>query len=714
MSANSFSFPPPPPPPRASYLEPPPGNTYTRGRGDRRWERGSRARGRGNSQRSLRGATHCHEQSSLHPAGPGFSDGNQLGGSYPLPNYPSVQQPQYSADPHNIYNSPHPSYVPVAPPSNPHQTNTYHLPNYQAVQPHPAPHPYNSLNYNAQAQQYPYQLPVEHPPHSSSRFASPPVTVGPPIRMGFGSQHGIGSRPMLQPHHGNFNQMKGRQLSGKRPPHQKNTYGHQSGRQRSPNRQRDGREPHDKGGNADYLGAFQGSTRRTQVAPAVPSFGNPLPLKPPAPEPETKKPKKKRKRRVNQLGLTPNADEHVSSSEEEEVDEELRLATTNGKAITGQQLEFTYKGQTSTLQSSDDIASWIEERKKRFPTAARKAENEERLRRLRDEQEEKMKQALKAAKLLERQKKTLEKDKQALEEEKQEAAAKAKLKVEKLRQKLKKEERRIAKAEAKSLKRSTSPDAREESASKAKRRRIKSDLVLDQIKKDVHVPTEVKLTAVGHVTEPSRANGTNGSFFDTSMISEKGEADPSNLIADPLTPTSQPAVLDHEGKAQPKPDTARSEKKDEENGVPDFPSSSDISVSSEDLSYDEDDDTSSGGSSSLSGTDSDAEGPENVSSRHRGPGKIPPPKRVSRQDKAICRDFLRSGRCRRGRRCRWRHALPDRAQKGGGEQEMPYRVQRKSLHQRLVEQELEKERQEKKKIEQHERELKNDTPTTAE
>lgn len=37
-------------------------------------------------------------------------------------------------------------------------------------------------------------------------------------------------------------------------------------------------------------------------------------------------------------------------------------------------LQFEYRGQTSTLQSSSDIAAWIEERKKRFPTKARAAE----------------------------------------------------------------------------------------------------------------------------------------------------------------------------------------------------------------------------------------------------------------------------------------------------------------------------------------------------
>lgn len=59
----------------------------------------------------------------------------------------------------------------------------------------------------------------------------------------------------------------------------------------------------------------------------MPSFSNPLPLKPPIPQLEDKKPSKKKKRRVNQLGLTPKDQEHISSSEEEDADEEVKLAT---------------------------------------------------------------------------------------------------------------------------------------------------------------------------------------------------------------------------------------------------------------------------------------------------------------------------------------------------------------------------------------------------
>jgi hypothetical protein len=68
---------------------------------------------------------------------------------------------------------------------------------------------------------------------------------------------------------------------------------------------------------------------KTQVAPAVPSFGIPLPLKPPAPL-ETGR-KRKKKRRHNQLGLTPKALEHESSEEEgNDIDEEAKLAVAAG------------------------------------------------------------------------------------------------------------------------------------------------------------------------------------------------------------------------------------------------------------------------------------------------------------------------------------------------------------------------------------------------
>ena len=80
--------------------------------------------------------------------------------------------------------------------------------------------------------------------------------------------------------------------------------------------------------------------------------------------------------------------------------------------------------------------------------------------------------------------------------------------------------------------------------------------------------------------------------------------------------------------------------------------SSDISSSDED-----DDSTSSEGSSSSSD-----DAPETAPSKRDGPVRVPPPKRENpnAKDRNICRHFLKSGRCPRGEKCRFRHELPEK------------------------------------------------------
>lgn len=115
-----------------------------------------------------------------------------------------------------------------------------------------------------------------------------------------------------------------------------------------------------------------------QASPPVPSFGGPLPfaaMPPPPQGPKILRRKDQRKR--NQLGLTPNTEGYESSEkvEEDDQDEEARFASA-ACSLTGQVsvLQVSYKGHTSTLQSSSDIAIWIAERKRRFPTKERVAE----------------------------------------------------------------------------------------------------------------------------------------------------------------------------------------------------------------------------------------------------------------------------------------------------------------------------------------------------
>ena len=64
------------------------------------------------------------------------------------------------------------------------------------------------------------------------------------------------------------------------------------------------------------------------------------------------------------LGLMRNADD---SESENDGDEEAALT---GNAQDG--LSIEYKGSTSTLRTSADIAAWIAERKRKYPTAAKR------------------------------------------------------------------------------------------------------------------------------------------------------------------------------------------------------------------------------------------------------------------------------------------------------------------------------------------------------
>ncbi|KAI4160723.1 MAG: hypothetical protein L6R39_000182 [Caloplaca ligustica] len=556
MSANSFAFPPPPPPPPQALNTqyPSTGNTFSRGRGDKRWDRGSRGRGRGNTYRASRGGGQHFGDNTQHITNHVVNHENQ--GGYPLPNYPSLQQNQYPPDLRNTYDNPPPTYPPVAGLPAPQQTHPPYPIAYPNAQLQSNPYSHPASGYYPQPQQHHQYQPQSSISHLDHGYASPPVTMGPPIRLGFGGQQDIDQRPYIHQEHASLGGTS--HAFDTRPTYQAgSSYGSRGGQRTYPNQQGGGRgrgrgflHPNRRG-NSGAANAQTVSSRKTEVAPVVPSFGNPLPLKPPTPQTEEKKPKKKKKRRINQLGLTPMDDEHISSSEEEDGDEELKLAAAVGTAgAASQQLQFTYKGQTSKLQSSSDIASWVEERKKRFPTAARKAENEARLQKLKQEQED-IKDARKIERLRERQLKTLEKDKRAV-------AEKAKAKVEKLRRKLEKEERRVAKAEAKSLKRSAAPEP-EVSSREAKRLRSQSDKKVESVENHSESSASVEPTKFLEeggrpfatvIVGPCSPRGAHQRPADDSQaIPEKIKEEPPSLTIGPLTPTSQPAMPEHETEA---------------------------------------------------------------------------------------------------------------------------------------------------------------------
>lgn len=361
----------------------------------------------------------------------------------------------------------------------------------------------------------------------------------------------------------------------------------------------------------DHNAAFSkphATVPRTPAPPPVPSFGNPLPSKPPPAADATRKPKK-RKRKHNQLGLTPKTDEHESSEEEEDVDEESKLAQVSTGAAP---LQFTYKGQTATLQSASDIAAWIAERRKKFPTAARV------------EEKKKAADEVKAARDAARREKEKAKVKESepkvgegFADPALDAAMKAQRKADKIRRNLDREQKRFAKAEA-----------------AAEAARLKVEALQKQAKGlDADQPQQNGVPGGDShaASSDSVENGESASLHTTGV--------PSKLEILPDDTSASAAAVDA---------TA-----DRLNGAIDL--SSDGS--------DSNDWTSSSGSESESDSGSeDDSAPEEVTSRRQGPERVRPPPREGKRQQ-LCRHFARNGQCNRGDKCKFSHEVSERGPK---------------------------------------------------
>lgn len=345
MSSQQFVFPPPPPPPATPQATSPHihqrassnGRSHsTRGRGNRS-DRGFQGRGRGHG--NVKFGSRGGNNNNRYQQGTGYPSSS----SYPLPEYPSVQQPQHLTNLNNGYNQ-HPSTYSPTVFSTPNNRATYdniqhssqHPPQYLNSNPTPATYsltsfsygtsyvPHDSRNYSAgpprndtpsqpviQGHPIIVRLPSSHPESYQNGYIkpqlySPPVSIGQPSSQF--SSPANNRPPFSQPQSSLHNQRDSTNLFS----------GHRS-----------------RGQKRGHQDAFSRSTAsikpviKTQVAPAVPSFGIPLPVKPPAALETIRK--RKKKRRHNQLGLTPQTVDHESSEEDgNDVDEEARLAVAAG------------------------------------------------------------------------------------------------------------------------------------------------------------------------------------------------------------------------------------------------------------------------------------------------------------------------------------------------------------------------------------------------
>lgn len=356
MSGHQFTFPPPPPaPPKASQSYPSVPQPFAGPNGHRGREDSRDYANRGHSQGFNRGARRgghfgplqsnsSYGDPSLNidkrhssPPGAGYNvltnDYRRIG--YPLLTYPSVQLPQFPINLHHGYGPQNPAFPANARPPQPAHPANRNI-SYQS---HNGQHHYPSRGYGPSAPTIQAPLPAAQTNNSSqtNMHAGQPILMGPPIRMGFDAlRNGSQSQQHAQlAADGTNAYQRGPSDSNETPYRRRSPMGFGPGRHEFPNAFPANRGRGQNRGHGASYNRPRTQKSRTPAAPAVPSFGGPLPLpvKPPTLHGTTRKPKKK-KRRHNQLGLTPKAEEHESSEEEDDTDEEARLAAVAGS--TGQ------------------------------------------------------------------------------------------------------------------------------------------------------------------------------------------------------------------------------------------------------------------------------------------------------------------------------------------------------------------------------------------
>ncbi|KAE9972259.1 hypothetical protein EG327_009560 [Venturia inaequalis] len=351
---NPFIYaPPPPPPPTAQAPPPPPEHSrggYAATSNNRRG--GGHPRGRGGGFRGgNRGGPHPHNNNfnsrasanatpigQPQPQPPSYSQGLP---TYPQWQQPAVAQPQAYHQPQAGAMSYPPSYYPQTA-----AQNTYTSP----IQP-PTPNPYYGFGGAQPSAQYP-PPPVQPPP------------INHQARGGF-NQTSFKSNGM--------NSFQG-------PPAQRNGF---NNRKRS------------FGAHNSNHAAESKPEKKPKVAtaPAVPAFGVdivgaiPLPPRPDWVSARGKNINKKRGRKNNTLGLTPSSD--VYDEPEQDIDEEAEFAKRVGSL---EVLEFEHKGKKISLAGEAERNAYLAERRANYPTQARIAEKQAKLKAEREARNEKSKQ----------------------------------------------------------------------------------------------------------------------------------------------------------------------------------------------------------------------------------------------------------------------------------------------------------------------------------
>ena len=400
------------------------------------------------------------------------------------------------------------------------------------------------------------------------------------------------------------------------------------------------------------------SKPKVPAAPGVPSFGFALPTTatPPGTNAVTTETAatKKKPRKNNSLGLTPKGGLHEES--DNDIDEEAAYAQSGSSTV-------QFRGRSIQLNTAADVAAWIAERKKRFPTAARI---------------EARKATIDAAKEEARVARDAEK-KRRLEERDKALHAKRQAKEQKKTQRDPKPEGETVKPE---------PEVRAEPAPDDPLARIA------QLEEQLRLAREALAGGSKPQEEPT-------------IKVEPQEPMPEIKKEPDTVPTEQLPMLEATTfKTEDIPQTIGGLGLDYDSVDEDDDHDSISDISSEDPSSESSD------SDEDASSDSDAQ-PEEESSKSQNPLRVAAPPREGRNKSQMCYAFANTGKCKYGDRCHRSHDVPCRfyaknghcrygdkcrmshdVTPGTGKKAASNAVERKkpmSLRERMIEQELEEE-----------------------
>jgi hypothetical protein len=420
--------------------------------------------------------------------------------------------------------------------------------------------------------------------------------------------------------------------------------------------------------------------RKVVAAPSVPSFGLPLPTVVPAAK-AVDEPKEAKKRKHNGLGLTPAEEEPEMS--EDDADEEAKLAAAASNANGSNVLSFSYRGKNSTLRTAEEIAAWIEERRKSWPTKARTAE-------MAAKKACKLEAAAQKAKEIAKQKaekrqakkqtnrnikkshdKTKPKD-QGKEEGSRGESLKKSLEapnltlseIEKLQKNLEETQRELAKLRALQEMQETRKTRAKESNTKKLKVLIDEEIDSDA---DSSIPSSSSESEPASDSDITSSSGSSSEDSDVSTLSD----DASGLSSPSITSKGFKESLHAYSKSHQ-------------------PISSKIRLQDTLLVSN---------STQKSGLDSDSDSDSSLPSQRtthhddKHPRRIPPPSRDKERKRPLCRNLQKYGQCQR-KFCKYRHKVKDKDERGIREKGPEKKAEKLSLYQRLLKQQIEEEEKE--------------------